>query len=254
MLNKISREEYQIEYKKMLTTCVEIFEKIGINYSLAYGTLLGAYREGDIIPWDHDIDLFVESIPKEKILLLENELKGQFYIETYHRNEMIYFLHRICNPRLKFKGSDDRVNNAWIDLFEIIPTKKDRYSLTFVKKMPALFKIFSLKELRNGRNKFITALRKIIFHLVPSRKRLNNRVKMLFDKLTIGNDFFTGYTSFSGKTFDIVNFDSKINFGGREYKCIDSPESFLIKEYGNDYMIPKKYQQGDMEFYLEISH
>lgn len=36
-----------------------LLERHGINYSITYGTLLGAVRDGDIIAWDHDFDLQV---------------------------------------------------------------------------------------------------------------------------------------------------------------------------------------------------
>lgn len=49
----------------------QVFARHGIWHSLTYGTLLGAVRDGDIIPWDYDFDLFIK--PAE-VALIEDVL------------------------------------------------------------------------------------------------------------------------------------------------------------------------------------
>jgi len=46
-----------LEAKKLLFDTINVFNKVGIKYYLDYGTLLGAYRNGNFIPNDHDIDI-----------------------------------------------------------------------------------------------------------------------------------------------------------------------------------------------------
>lgn len=53
----------------------ELFEKNKIWYIAAYGTLLGAVRHWDIIPWDDDGDVIVNRKDVSKILALKNEFK-----------------------------------------------------------------------------------------------------------------------------------------------------------------------------------
>lgn len=52
----------------------EILAANGLWHVLAYGTLLGAVRDGDIVPWDKDFDLLARPEDREAILALGPEL------------------------------------------------------------------------------------------------------------------------------------------------------------------------------------
>jgi len=43
--------------QKLLKRVLDIFNKHNVAYWIDYGTLLGAIRDKDIIPWDHDADI-----------------------------------------------------------------------------------------------------------------------------------------------------------------------------------------------------
>ncbi len=45
----------------MLRDVAQICEQYDINYALDAGTLLGIARDGDLIPWDHDMDITLPS-------------------------------------------------------------------------------------------------------------------------------------------------------------------------------------------------
>jgi len=58
LLNKsIPQEKKKRGIQKLIDKLTKLFEKNNLNYFVDYGTLLGIYRKGDIIPWDNDCDI-----------------------------------------------------------------------------------------------------------------------------------------------------------------------------------------------------
>jgi len=53
---QLSGKNYLIA-KEMLIDVARLCEKHDIGYALDAGTLLGIVRDGDLIPWDHDMDI-----------------------------------------------------------------------------------------------------------------------------------------------------------------------------------------------------
>ncbi len=104
--------EQQVRLKIFLHYVQGVFTDHEIHYSAAYGTLLGALRHKDIIPWDDDIDLMVLPADIRKIELLSGEPDIGFFYEWAPM--------AIC-PRiyaLEEGGSPNRT--LWIDLFPFV--------------------------------------------------------------------------------------------------------------------------------------
>ena len=75
-----------------LKTIDNIFNKHNIYYTAAYGTLLGAVRHWDIIPWDYDADLHIWRKDYEKIMNLKDEFKSYgLILEADWKLIKIYF-------------------------------------------------------------------------------------------------------------------------------------------------------------------
>lgn len=85
-IDSSSIKEKQEDLLKLLVKIREAFKKERIKYWIDYGTLLGAVRDGDIIPHDEDADIGVMEYDIAKIknlsipgVHLEYRPKGEFY-------------------------------------------------------------------------------------------------------------------------------------------------------------------------------
>lgn len=104
-MNKISFNEFQNKSKKYLFRLLDFFDKYQIHYSLAFGTMLGAYRHGDIIPWDFDINLHItkdglnkgsSAIGGELLLYKKLTVQNQYSKIKFANKELMCF----SNPKL----------------------------------------------------------------------------------------------------------------------------------------------------------
>lgn len=92
----------------------KIFRKNNIYYSISFGTLLGAIRHGELIPWDDDIDLLIWRKDIDKIMSLNEEFKKNGWILEI--NWKLIKLYPFINNK--------KVEYPFIDLF-IIDGYKD---------------------------------------------------------------------------------------------------------------------------------
>lgn len=115
----------------------------GIQYFLAYGSLLGAVRDKDLIPWDYDIDVQVFIKDKERLIeVLKNKL-GSAYYYAYHDNTPKYPAYCL---RIGKKGH--HFNALHVDVFFLIglpdeEKKQNRFLLQLNKHCEKRLKKYS---------------------------------------------------------------------------------------------------------------
>lgn len=66
--------DYRRKLRGVLRRLHAVLEQNGIWHCLMWGTLLGAIRDGDIIEWDHDIDVLIRPIDIPRLLQLGDQL------------------------------------------------------------------------------------------------------------------------------------------------------------------------------------
>ena len=111
----------------ILRILVSVLNKYNIAYYLDFGTLLGAVREKELIPWDDDIDIsLLNKNDYEKIPNLVKEIKNKYKLRTYlftfksSRERRIINGNKIYEEKIKFTDDNNyqilkiRNNRFWI--------------------------------------------------------------------------------------------------------------------------------------------
>lgn len=247
-MRQLSIPEFQSLYKYYFNILIDFFEKYNIPYSLAYGTLLGAYRNNDMIEWDSDIDLFITKESEELIRKNLSNLPDCFRFDNYADGNTFFMLNRVIIKNL-FRKKGDSKRECWIDLFVVgaMDNKKENFAIW--KKINKQLKISDLKYRTNGKNFFKTFIRNFIGLFLPKRKKTNLICEKLHKKITnLNHECFSGLYGICGVDFC----DEYINllFGDRYYKCFKNTKEILTHLYGDNFMTPKKYNVSVELFYL----
>lgn len=90
--------------RNMLKTTDEIFHANGITYWIDGGTLLGAVRHHDVIPWDDDGDLAVFETHESKLLSAIPDFRNRGYgvVKTWHGYKIYPLNGKSIKPELEY--------------------------------------------------------------------------------------------------------------------------------------------------------
>lgn len=122
----IAFEEFQAIAKDILKTLTDYLDVHDIRYYLSYGTLLGAARHHDIIPWDYDIDIQLPRPDFNRFLELIKQEPVAPHLKVFSwencKNYYQPFL-KICDVRTRLvitKTKHTRIPlGVWVDIFAL---------------------------------------------------------------------------------------------------------------------------------------
>ncbi|MCH4015484.1 MAG: LicD family protein [Pediococcus pentosaceus] len=110
---------------------INICEKLGLRYYAMGGTLLGAVRHKDFIPWDDDVD-FGMPRPDYEILVqyLMEYNDEKFPFKNYRNSDIKTYFSRIeCKKAKIIDNSAEKsdIRYAWLDIFPLDGTPNNRF-------------------------------------------------------------------------------------------------------------------------------
>ena len=227
-----------------------------IQYSLAWGTMLGAIRHKGYIPWDDDIDIMMTRPEYDRFCKLFHDDRSVYKLYDVHTDKKwIYPFAKISDERTirVEKNALDEIGIN-IDVFPI-DYYADSYedAMIALKRMKFWKKIYVAKILRSYTG--MSLLKNIIYHLykipcslIPLRyvlKKFNEISCVTAKNKTAYCGFLVkadGTTILKSKLFD--NF-TDYQFENYVFKGIEDYDYYLKATYG-DYMTPPPMGQREV--------
>ncbi len=247
----------QLVENDILKVVAEFCKKHNVKYSLYAGTLLGAVRHGGFIPWDDDVDLFMERNEYERFLTLwQSEGVSGYTMQATNSP----FYEGINHTKIRKDGTilasnkemeTDTHHGIWLDVFAFdkVPTdKKKRKKFLFRAKLRLVYTRGYPYE-KGG--KLLKLISKIL--LLPSRKtqlKIRNKIeKKIIDKykdLKSGYEYISLASTENFKTFyppEVIENLATINFEGGEYSAVKDYDKMLSIQYGDYMKLPPEEQR-----------
>lgn len=100
--------------RKLLFDVVDTFDHYNIMYHLEGGTLLGLVRDGELLPWDHDVDISIPAEEMSKMYGCFRDLYRKGYKVTKRNSEIDY------GPIKKGSCRILKVKPFWISILKLI--------------------------------------------------------------------------------------------------------------------------------------
>ncbi|MBR5280147.1 MAG: LicD family protein [Clostridia bacterium] len=131
------------QYRDDLLSIMDAFHMVcvkrEIDYYMGFGTLLGAIRDGGLIPWDFDMDLLVKYSDREMLWQALTDLLPDGF-DFICKEKDATFEH--FDMRIVKKGVHHRILH--VDVFYLVDAPDDRES--FVKYSKKLIKLANIRH------------------------------------------------------------------------------------------------------------
>ncbi len=221
-----------------------------INYSIAYGTLIGAVRHKGFIPWDDDIDVTMLRTDFEKFLRLFHSEK--FELLQPMRQKRWEFFARIVDPQTEvgFPQFLKSPFGVWLTIFPIDTRPDDDQEWRKQKrKIDFAASLARIKCAVLTRNRFMNVIKRLSHFLAsPIPLSIINKRVLKYATQYEGQKTSKKIVWVSYNTYEIYPselFDSYVDltFEDLRVKAMSGFDTYLRTAYGDYMKLPPIEQQ-----------
>lgn len=248
---KVDLAEAKQSMLDMLQALADICEANGIRYYLDGGTLIGAARHKGFIPWDDDIDVFMERKYYEKFLRIYD---GKYQLVTNKHPKWFDGYSRLTDETtvMEYDNGTRSFHGIWMAILPVDNFPSDEEWKSFEMRLNKNRSLGKLKQSRwNKKQSLISNLIKITtrFVLYPILKLkstdLNKTLasynnKQTSRKANISTWFMSKKPNHWPQVFDASCFDDyiRVEFEGCFVESMKYPEKYLESTYGDWRQLP----------------
>lgn len=251
----------EIEIKELRNIQMDILQKVHdfcvshhIQYTLAFGTLLGAVRHGGYIPWDDDIDIAMLRADFERFRAEFKDAVCEFCDCRTDKDIHIGFGKVVDTRTIVIEGGNTKNLGVNIDIFPI-----DNLYDTYDESL-AYFKSFKWnKIIRQAKYREISCVKSwwkkpvlMLAKLMVLPFSVHKQTLKCIEKL-MGNH--NEHSKYVGHMTDVIYNENcimersvwseyvPIKFEDREYMAVKNTDAYLSREFGDYMKLPPKEQQ-----------
>ena len=261
---RLSEEEIKDVELGVMDYIHNLCQKENINYSLAYGTLLGAVRHKGYIPWDDDVDISLKRDEYDKLYQAVLRDNDPIYKVASWENDARYPypFYRVYDARTVYENNyieNDIDLGICVDVFPFdyyADVNKEMVKLDTYRRL-SVYTLYGIHSKNAGLKNIIRYLLVLVFRL--TRVKTWNKKMNLLSMQANDNDSID-YLMENKRTstkFEKTLLDKVMDspFEDRTYKIPEASHQILSAIYGDDFMeippVEKRVKHDDFVAYIK---
>ena len=261
---RLSEEEIKEVELGVMDYIHNLCQKENINYSLAYGTLLGAVRHKGYIPWDDDVDISLKRDEYDKLYQAVLRDNDPIYKVASWENDARYPypFYRVYDARTVYENNyieNDIDLGICVDVFPFdyyADVNKEMVKLDTYRRL-SVYTLYGIHSKNAGLKNIIRYLLVLVFRL--TRVKTWNKKMNLLSMQANDNDSID-YLMENKRTstkFEKTLLDKVMDspFEDRTYKIPEASHQILSAIYGDDFMeippVEKRVKHDDFVAYIK---